>query len=235
VTNPLSGCFLLQVDLISTASLACLISGYAFADVFHPEEITIRGHIGSLGDDVCFNDDGNTNSLTCPSVVPNGGYFYAVAGSWYTEFSGINWCGVSAVNPVSSATCAFSDDEVLAVCTPDNYVLVTTSLASHYFAVKAGATCGTFNRPENEVIFPCLSTDAFDPVIGCFVATKPTAISVKDSYIKLDTIDAPPTTDADCDGDVSHEGRMVVDSANSKLYICTQAGWKSFSADTPTP
>ena len=217
---------------MSIALLASLISGYAFADVFHPEDSTIRGHIGSFGDDVCFNNDGSTNSVNCPdNTIPNEGYLYASGGQWRTNYSGLNFCMVSlaVVNPVSSATCSFvsSGSGLYAPCTPDNYVLVQTILRGHYFAVKAGATCSLFSRPENEVIFPCLSTDVFDPALGCFAAVpKPTSISVKDGYIKLDTIDAPPSTNIDCD-DVSHEGRMVVDSVNDLLYICTANGWKT--------
>ena len=67
--------------LMSIALLACLISGYAFADVFHPEDATIRGHIGFIGDDVCFNNDGSTDSINCPVPGgPNEGYLWAESG-----------------------------------------------------------------------------------------------------------------------------------------------------------
>jgi len=218
--------------LIRVALLACLVSGYAFADVFHPEDPNIRGHLGKFLDDVCFNNDGITNSDNCPNPAsPNEGYVFVIGSSWQGSLPGVFWCGASAVQPVSGASCFFASFGTLALCTPDNYVLVKTLLSGHYFALRAGSSCGIFDRPEAEVIFPCLSTDAFDPAVGC-APTKPTAISVEDSYIKLDTIDAPPTPNIDCN-DVSHEGRMVVDSTNSKLYICTQSGWESFSADPP--
>ena len=55
-----------------------LFSGYVGADVVHPENTSIRGHIGSYGDDVCFNNDGSTDSVNCPdSLVPNEGYIFA--------------------------------------------------------------------------------------------------------------------------------------------------------------
>lgn len=202
-----------------------LFGGYAFADVFHPEDATIRGHIGSFGDDVCFNNDGSTNSVNCPdNTTPNEGYLYASVTGWRTNYSGLNFCEYDAVYPVSSATCPFMSSGVIAFCTPNRYVLVRTILSGHYFAVRATG-CEEFLRPENEVIFPCLSTDAFDQDLGCHTG-KPTSISVKDGYIKLDTIDAPPSTNIDC-VDVSQEGRMVVDSVNNLLYICTQSGWKT--------
>lgn len=219
---------------ISIALLACLVGGYAFADVSHPENTSIRGHFGVYGDDVCFNNDGSTDSSNCPDLVsPNEGYLWAESGTaldpglWKSNSNGLIACSDAVVHPVSSATCLYIVSDNLAPCYNNAHLLVKTKSSGHYFTVKAGATCSTFNRPETEVIFPCLSTDAFDPSIGCYEGPKPTAISVKDSYIKLDTIDTPPSTDIDCDGDVSHEGRMVVDSAHDKLYICTESGWTS--------
>ena len=52
----------------------------------------------------------------------------------------------------------------------------------------------------------------------------PPVINVDEGYIQLDSRRGGPPPSIHC-ADSSHDGRMVVDSANDLLYICTQSGW----------
>ena len=44
-----------------------------------------------------------------------------------------------------------------------------------------------------------------------------------DAYLQLDTISGVPT--GTCDSTM--RGRMIVDTVNSELYVCVDAGWRS--------
>lgn len=196
----------------------------------HPENTNIVGLV--LGNAVCFNNDGAVaGSGECDvSSVDEG--FVTTDGNWKGGvFSGINGCGASAVNPVSSATCPFTQTYFYP-CTNDEYVLVQTTKSSHFWAVKANADCTGVATPETTGLVPCRLTDAFDAVTGCVGrTTNQTGISVKGSYIQLETTTAPPTEHC---VDITHHGRMVVDSEYDLLYICTQSGWTTTSL-TPVP
>ena len=211
-------------------SVVCvLFSGYTFADVAHPEDPNIVG--GVFGHEVCFNSDGAVDGISeCDGSDVDEGRLGAYLFWWRgMGASGINGCGLDAVNPVSSATCPFYDlDFGFTNASFDKYVLVqTTGSVGHYWAVLADDT-GTIATPETTSLVPCLTTDAFDPDYGCY-APSPPEISIEDGFIKLDTSTAPPN-DVHC-LETAHEGRMVVDSVHGKLYICTEVGWESITTD----
>ena len=143
--------------------------------------------------------------------------------------SGINGCGLAAVNPVSSATCPYTIDTWFEEdCPFDKFVLVQTTGSGHYWAVKANSQCDAIATPESTGLVPCLATDAFDSIYGCY-APNPPVITVEDGFIKLDTSSAPPSG-AHCD-ESADEGRMVADTVNGILYICTAIGWEPIRTD----
>lgn len=202
-----------------------LFSGYAYADVLHPENILIVGGVFS-GNLVCFNNDRSVvDSSECETLTFYEGFIYLTPNHNWTGGGvyGINGCGTSAVNPVSNATCPFTTT-AFGNCINNEYVLVQTTMSGHFWAVKANSDCSDIATPETTGLVPCRSTDSFDPVMGCTEMGNQTGISVEASYIQLETYknSAPPA--AHCD-DVTHEGRMIVDSVNDLLYICTQSGW----------
>ena len=111
------------------------------------------------------------------------------------------------------------------LCLPGNYVLVQTNKSRHYWAVKADETCTSIAQPESTGLVPCLSTDVFDPRMGCTTPDpSPPVITIDEGYIQLDTHDRTPPPSVHCEHPSQH-GRMVVDSVNDLLYICTQSGW----------
>jgi hypothetical protein len=215
--------------LKSIVVLSLLMSSFAYAEVAHPENPNIVGAVFILSH-VCFNNDGAVaNPSECDTTAADEGYVI-VDGSWYGgNLSGINVCAISAVNPVSSVTCSFTKGE-LVPCTPNEYILVQTTKSGHFWAVKGDGSCGAIATPETTGLVPCLLTDAFDPVRGCYPVNDMSSVNVAGGYIKLETATTPEA--AHCD-DVTHEGRMIVDSVNSKLYICTQIGWESITTDPP--
>ncbi|MGD9264361.1 MAG: hypothetical protein PVJ71_01150, partial [Lysobacterales bacterium] len=103
-----------------------------------------------------------------------------------------------------------------------------TTGSGHYWAVKANSQCDAIATPESTGLVPCLATDAFDPIYGCY-APNPPVITVEDGFIKLDTSSAPPSG-AHCD-ESADEGRMVADTVNGILYICTAIGWEPIRTD----
>jgi hypothetical protein len=218
--------------LKSIVVLSLLISSYAYAEVAHPENPNIVG--GVFVEAVCFNNDGAVASIReCNISAADEGYVAISApnSSWFGGgTSGINGCGISAVNPVSSATCPFILGIIFADCTPNEYILVQTTKSGHFWAVKGDGSCTEIATPETTGLVPCLLTDAFDPVRGCYPVNDMSSVNVAGGYIKLETATTPEA--AHCD-DVTHEGRMIVDSVNGKLYICTQVGWESISTDLP--
>ena len=102
------------------------------------------------------------------------------------------------------------------------------------FYVTAGCIPGATEIVKFEGVFSvqCEGTDVFDPVYGCGKSL-PSAISVKDGYIKMATTDGDPPFDGDC-AETAHNGRMIVDDVNNVLYICTASGWTTFSSE-PVP
>ena len=156
--------------LKSIVVLSLLMSSFAYAEVAHPENPNIVG--GASFNAVCFNNDGAVANLAeCDLTAVDEGYLYANGSLWVGgSGSGINGCGVSAVNPVSSVTCSFIKGEV-ASCTPDEYVLVQTTQSGHFWSVKANGSCGGVATPESTGLVPCLLTDAFDPVRGVIPLT----------------------------------------------------------------
>lgn len=209
-----------------------LFSGYANSQVAHPENPDIVGTTaGSFGNDVCFNNDGTiVDTEECSDPLAAEGYVYVNSTEWRGGLNlGINGCGATSVDPVTNAACPFTTT-TFASCTPNQYVLVQTISSGHYFAIRAGDTCGVFNRPETEVIFPCLSTDSFHPVTGC-ASADPSEVSI-DGYIKLDVNNGTHPPDAHCE-DTADVGRMAVDDVNLRIYVCTQFGWSSTSLTPP--
>lgn len=213
--------------------IACvLFSGYASAQVVHPEDPNIVGTISSQANYVvCFEYDGNVNPSTCASNPTNtDGIVLIEGGSWKGAGAPavIRGCGTTAVDPVSIATCPFIPGlQAFAACVNHGYVLVQTQVSGLFFAVKANADCTAIATPEITGIVPCYSADAFDPVTGCYSPDPlPDRISVEEGFIKLDSISSAPRPQ-DC-ADDTHDGRMVVDSVNNRLYICTQSGWTAF-------
>lgn len=220
---------LITIRLMCAVILGVLllsIGGYANALVVHPEDNSIVGLVD--GAKVCFNNDGELANI---SECDNSGVDEGLAGiessNWFGgALSGINVCVGLAVNPVSSATCVpiFGN---FAACQANQYVLLQTTRSDHYFAVKANASCTAIATPESIGVVPCLATDAFDSIEGC-VPGNPPVISVDEGFFQLDTNTAPPGSHC---ADRSHQGRMVVDSQNGLLYICTQAGWTKITPD----
>ena len=214
-------------------SIVCvLFSGYTFADVAHPEDPNIVG--GVFGGTVCFNSDGAVADLSeCDGLGFDEGMVTSVGNPvWKWKGlspSGINGCGVAAVNPVTNATCPLSIDTNFADCPFNKYVLVQTTVSGHYWAIKANSLCSAIATPEATGLVPCRTTDAFDTVYGC-IEPDPPEISIEDGFIKLDTTTEPPA--AYC-LETAHEGRMVVDSVNGILYICTQERWEPITTDDP--
>ena len=213
-------------------SIVCVIfCGYTSADVVHPEDPSIVG--GVFGGTVCFNNDGQVLSTSeCDGFGADEGMMTRTALWWWRgeSPSGINGCGLAPVNPVSGATCPFYIDEDFANCPFDKYVLVQTTDSGHYWAVKANSNCTAIALPESTGLIPCRTTDAFDPVYGC-IEPSPSEITIEGGFIKLDTSTARPP-EVHC-LESAHEGRMVVDSVNGKLYICTDIGWESITTDPP--
>lgn len=88
-------------------------------------------------------------------------------------------------------------------------------------------TAGLIPTNDGESIVRCEATDTFDPATGCtsgLPGTLPTQINIDGGYLKLDVSPDGGPIAADCKN-TAHEGRMIVDSANSTLYICTVGGW----------
>lgn len=214
-------------------SIVCvLFSGYTFAVVQHSEDSSIVGKV--FGDTICFNSDGAILELSeCDGSVNDEGMVTSVGNpiwKWKgTSPSGINGCGVTAVNPVTSATCPFYLNSNFADCPFEKYVLIQTTQSGHYWAIKANSPCSAVATPERAGLVPCRKTDAFDTVNGCYAAS-PSEISIEGGFIKLDTSIAPPPEEHCLE--IAHEGRMVVDSLNGILYICTEAGWEPITTDT---
>lgn len=192
----------------------------------HPEDNAIVALVD--GADVCFNNDGNLTSISeCDNSGVDEGFAGIESSNWFGgDLSGINVCDTLAVNPVSSATCVPSFGG-FAACQANQYVLLQTTGSNHHFAVKANASCTMIATPDSTGLVPCLATDAFDTIEGC-VPGNPPVISVDEGFFQLDSDSAPPASHC---ADSSHEGRMVVDSQNGLLYICTQAGWTKITPD----
>ncbi len=51
-------------------------------------------------------------------------------------------------------------------------------------------------------------------------------ISVQKGFIKLEITDSITPLDSDCAREI-HEGRMLYDSFNHRIYICSQSGWQT--------
>jgi hypothetical protein len=83
------------------------------------------------------------------------------------------------------------------------------------------STITTANSPSR--IIPCESSDIFSPQTGCQQPPRP-QISIEDGFIKLDTTDGN-APNADYCSETAHNGRMVFDDVNDRLYICTATGW----------
>jgi len=64
-----------------------------------------------------------------------------------------------------------------------------------------------------------------DGKVGIGTTTPNSKLEVANGYIELDTSSGTPPSD-DCDA--SNEiGRMIVDSSNNNLYVCTNNGWQT--------
>jgi hypothetical protein len=203
--------------------VAGLFSGYAGAEVAHPKNNDIVGL--ASGNSVCFNNDGVIASPSeCDTTSVDEGYVYiSKSAQWAAgSDSGINGCGTSPVSPVTSATCPYTTTN-FAACTGNGYVLVQTTKSGHFWIVRADSGCTTVTKPEATALIPCLSSDGFDPIKGCYAGSNPPVMTIEEGYIQLDTYGEPPPV-SHCNND-SEYGRMAIDSVNGLIYICTQAGW----------
>jgi hypothetical protein len=206
-----------------------LINGNLYADdgpqTTHPED---RDIVGVNGSTICFNNDGIVEFTDeCNGSAVDEGYVALSSLQWRGGgLSGINGCGTSAVNPVSSATCPFTQTN-FAACENDEHVLVQTTHSGHYFTIEPRLDCLAID------IFglrPCLKSDSFDPVTGCTRTDNPPEISIGNGYFHLDDVGVPP--DSHC-ADSSHYGRMSVHTQFNRLYICTMDGWTSTDLNLP--
>lgn len=189
-------------------------------DIHHPENTGIVGIVTQHA--ACFNNDGAI-ALTAEcngSAADEGFVSVNYSAGWVGgSLSHINGCGVDAVDPVSSATCPNTYSDTFAICTNNEYVLVQTTKSGHFWAVKANYDCGLIAE-----LVPCLSTDAFEHDNGCIPKQDNLSmITVKGGYIQLETTVLTPAA-THCAA-AAHEGRMIVDTVNDLLYICTQSGW----------
>ena len=202
------------------------------ADVLHPENSSIAGGVVSSYA-ICFNNDGEViDDNECPGVgnpVDEGFVFLKTStGHWAGGLnSGINGCGTTAVNPVSSANCPFYTT-TFAGCTAGDRVLIQTTKSGHFWSVRANADCSGIWTPEGSGLEPCMSTDAFSPDVGCTPAGNQTSIEADGGYLKLETYRAQPPN-AHC-AVAAHEGRMVVDTELDGIWFCTENGWQVVSA-----
>lgn len=96
----------------------------------------------------------------------------------------------------------------------DGLNLFVAGAGSYDITVTEIGRCVLFKNPE--VITAT--------VPGHIAITNQTGIQVEGSYIKLETLEGQPPPDEHCANN-THDGRMVVDSVNDLLYICTQSGW----------
>ena len=83
-----------------------LFSGYAYADVQHPENTDIVGY--EIANGVCFNNDGDVVDFReCDGLAVDEGFVIVTSGSWKGKIdSGINGCGVAAVSSGGSLQAA---------------------------------------------------------------------------------------------------------------------------------
>ena len=202
--------------------ISVLFSGYAHSWVVHPENTDIVGY-AVYGNLACFVNVGS--KVLCDGSAVDEGLLYLWESEWRGFApSGINGCGLTAVNPVSAAICTYTEGS-FAFCVNSRYVLVQTTQSGHYWAVKANLDCTTMETPETTSLVPCLSSDSFDPNTGCTrkpADPNPSVLSIKDGYLKPEAIVTPP--DEHCD-DGAEVGRMVVDGVNDIIYVCTPSGW----------
>ena len=142
--------------------------------------------------------------------------------------SGIMSCGSNPVDPVSYATCYYTDSSNFSDCVASEYILVQTTQSDHHWALKADANCSEIARPDWKGLVPCLLNDSFDSVNGCTPFDNQSGLNVEGGYIQLETNDGRLPPASHC-ADSTHYGRMVVDSVNSVLYICMAVGWAPFN------
>lgn len=215
---------------ISTGIACVLFSIIANADVLHTENANIAGGTEGSSIAVCFNNDGLVADVSectnLSSPIDEGYVFVSIAdGLWKGgAYSGINWCGTVAVNPVTSAICPYTTTS-FANCTSNGRVLVQTTKSDHYWSVKANADCSGLATPETNAVQPCLVTDAFDPLTGCTALGNQNSISVEGGYLKLATFDGAQPPNGHC-AVSSHYGRMAIDSKYGHVYVCTDSGWE---------
>jgi len=64
-----------------------------------------------------------------------------------------------------------------------------------------------------------------DGKVGIGTTTPNSKLEVTNGYIELDTSSGtPPSGDCDASNEI---GRMIVDSSNNNLYVCTNNGWQT--------
>jgi len=209
--------------------ISVFISGYANAMVPHLNNADIVGDV-DLSYVVCFNNDGAVASYTeCDGSGVDEGLLGVQDGNWRSgPTSGINSCGTDPVDPVSSATCSYSQGVAITACIGDEFILVQTTVSGHFWAVKGDSGCTNIAAPETTGLVPCLSSSAFNPATGCSPNPSPSEITIEEGYITLGTHSGAPPPNEHCT-ETAHGGRMVVDNVNSRIYICTQKGWEFIS------
>lgn len=202
--------------------ICVLFSGSVSAWTVHSEDPNIVGGVYERYAviHVCFDNDGwIPDGGVCELSQREEGYAEIEddmwRGSWDVPIFG---CGIAPVNPVTSAFCQLVGD-YFAGCVPNTYVLVKTIVSGHYWTIHVGESCENWTEVY---VVPCLKTDAFNPIDGCYNPNPP-EFSVKGGFIRTDSNTAPPL-DVHCD-DPTHVGRMTVDGVNNIIYVCTPTGW----------
>ena len=132
--------------------------------------------------------------------------------------------GDASVNPDSTEVICDSLDNDCDVLTPDN-----PDTDEDAFGVCDGdcndqdvdifpgnpEVCDLKDNDCNSEIDDSGVCDSVDP--------DPPVMTIETGYIQLDTYgEAPPAPHC---ADITHQGRMVIDSVNGLIYICTETGW----------
>lgn len=92
------------------------------------------------------------------------------------------------------------------------------------FNISGSGTIGTDLNVSGKLNVGGTTLTTTGSNVGIGTSTPQSALQVN-GYVQLALTDgAPPAIDCNV---VAHHGRMKVDAANSKLYVCTSSGWKS--------
>jgi len=208
--------------------LGLMISISAYAGVTDGDVTAYRN--AALTGTVMFTD--------IPAQSPNSISAPLGAGT-YDEFSGCNpnvagTAGVTGLicsgtdgDPISTYTCEFAPGGTGG---SPNWCLFSENPRTGNKAWAIRFFNGTIPTNDGTSIVRCEGTDIFNPEYGC----RPPAseISINGGFIKLDTTDGNAPLDAYC-SETAHNGRMVVDDVDNKLYICTATGWKNTALSPP--